>query len=36
MTPWLVHEELRARGFNVPCLDAKHASAAFISRRPSA
>jgi len=27
MTPWLVHE-LRARGLNVTCLDARHASAA--------
>ncbi len=27
MTPWLVHE-LRARKFNVTCLDARHASAA--------
>ncbi len=27
MTPWLVHE-LRARGPNVVCLDARHASAA--------
>jgi len=27
MTPWLVHE-FRARGLNVTCLDARHASAA--------
>ena len=27
MTPWLVHE-LRGRGLNVICLDARHASAA--------
>jgi transposase len=27
MTPWLVHE-LRGRGLNVTCLDARHASAA--------
>ncbi len=27
MTPWLVHE-LRAREFDVTCLDARHASAA--------
>jgi len=27
MTPWLVHE-LRARGLDVTCLDARHASAA--------
>ena len=27
MTPWLVHE-LRARGFDVVCLDARHARAA--------
>jgi len=27
MTPWRVHE-LRARGFDVVCLDARHASAA--------
>jgi transposase len=27
MTPWRVHE-LRARGLNVVCLDARHASAA--------
>jgi transposase len=27
MTPWLVHE-LRGRGLNITCLDARHASAA--------
>jgi transposase len=27
MTPWLVHE-LRGRGLNIVCLDARHASAA--------
>ena len=27
MTPWLVHE-LRGRGLNIICLDARHASAA--------
>ena len=27
MTPWLVHE-LRGRGINITCLDARHASAA--------
>ncbi len=27
MTPWLVHE-LRARGLNITCLDARHTSAA--------
>ena len=27
MTPWLVHE-LRGRGLDVTCLDARHASAA--------
>jgi transposase len=27
MTPWLVHE-LRGRGLNVVCLDARHASSA--------
>ena len=27
MTPWLVHE-LRGRGFDIVCLDARHASAA--------
>jgi hypothetical protein len=27
MTPWLVHD-FRARGLNVTCLDARHASVA--------
>ena len=35
MTPWLVHE-LRGRGLNVVCLDARHASAALSGRRDRA
>jgi transposase len=31
MSPWLVHE-LRGRGFNVTCLDARHAKAALSMR----